>query len=67
MTKRNFADPDYEPTDEDFAELMREAFAGIAEAREQSLREMHRHIAELQRKALAEFRASRAARGTGDA
>ena len=44
----NFADPDYEPTDEDLEALMKEAFAGIREAREESLREMQARIAEAQ-------------------
>lgn len=30
MTKRNLADPAYEPSDEDFAELLKNAFKGIA-------------------------------------
>ena len=44
-TRTNFAAPEYEPTDEDLAEGMREAFAGLSEAREQSLREMRARIA----------------------
>jgi hypothetical protein len=48
---RNFADPDYEPTDKDLRELMREAFAGLREAREQSLREMRARIAVAQAEA----------------
>ena len=44
----NFADPDYEPTDEELESLMKEAFAGIQEAREDSLRQMHARIAAAQ-------------------
>ena len=47
-TGPNFADPEYEPTDEELAELMHEAFSGIQEAREQSLREMRARIAAAQ-------------------
>lgn len=49
----NLADPDQEPTDEDFARLMRDAFAGIREAQEASLVEMRARIARMQ----MEFRA----------
>lgn len=48
---RNLADPDYEPTDKDLRDLMREAFAGLREAREQSLREMRARIAAAQAEA----------------
>lgn len=59
----NFADPDYEPTDEDLAELMHEAFAGVTEAHEQSLRELRARIAAAQGEARARGRArARAAR-----
>ena len=30
VKRANFADPDYEPTDEDLRELSREAFADVA-------------------------------------
>jgi hypothetical protein len=46
--RRYFADPAYEPTDEDLAELIHEAFAGIPEARERSLAEMRARIASAQ-------------------
>ena len=49
---RNLADPDYEPTDEDLAELMRSAFAGLKEAREESLREMRARIARMSEEVL---------------
>lgn len=41
----NLADPAVEPTDEQLAGLMHRAFAGITDAREQSLRELHAGIA----------------------
>ena len=58
----NLADPAYEPTDEDLARLMREAFAGLADAREESLRAMRARIAVLQKAAIAQFEARRRAR-----
>lgn len=42
---RNFGSADYEPTDADLIELSHEAFAGIPEAREASLRLMRERIA----------------------
>jgi hypothetical protein len=54
-SRRNFADPDYEPTDEDLAELVHEAFSGLSEAREASLAEMRHRIARLEREARARF------------
>lgn len=36
----NLADPAYEPSDEDLAGLMHDAFEGVREAREESLRTM---------------------------
>ena len=53
----NFADPDYEPSDEDLAELMHEAFAGVAEAHQQSLVDMEARIKEAQREMRAKARA----------
>ena len=52
-TGPNFADPEYEPTDEELAELMQEAFSGIRDAREQSLQEMRARIAAAQELARA--------------
>lgn len=43
----NLADPAYEPTDEELAQLMRASFAGLAAAREESLRAMRARIAAL--------------------
>jgi hypothetical protein len=40
----NFADPGFEPTDDDLRALMTEAFAGLAGARQESLREMRERI-----------------------
>ena len=60
----NFADPAYEPSDEDFARLMRESFAGLREAREESLREMRARILVLQSVAREQFEArAKATRG----
>ena len=56
--RRNLADPDYEPTDDELVELMRGAFEGIAEAREQSLRDMRARIAASQAEARQRRRAS---------
>lgn len=53
----NLADPTYEPSDEDLKRLMHEAFAGLREAREQSLVEMRTRIAALQLEARARFTA----------
>lgn len=53
----NLADPDYEPTDEDLERLMRDAFAGIREAREESLRQMRERIARLSAEVLERLHA----------
>lgn len=37
MPTRNFGSAEYEPTDEDLAELMHEAFAGVPEANARAL------------------------------
>jgi hypothetical protein len=62
----NLADPEFEPTDEQLAGLMHRAFAGIAEAREQSLRELYADIAAVGARQLREhtaaFEAAKAAR-----
>jgi len=44
MPLRNLADPDDEPTGEDFRELTKRAFAGVRAARERRLREMRERI-----------------------
>lgn len=62
MVRRvNFADPEYEPTDEDLAALVHEAFADIPAAREQSLREMRARIEAGQAEARERVAALRAA------
>ena len=56
--RTNFADPSYEPSDEDLAELMHEAFSGIPAEREASLEAMRARIAaaqDLARARLAEL------------
>jgi len=57
----NLADPAYEPSDDDLARLMREAFTGLHDAREDSLRAMRARIEGLRVDALARFAAYRAA------
>jgi hypothetical protein len=51
MERVNFADPDFEPTDEQLEALMTEAFAGVKIANDKALQEIHRQIAEARRKA----------------
>ena len=51
----NLADPSYEPSDEDLARLMHEAFEGLAAAREDSLIAMRARIVRLQAEARAGF------------
>jgi hypothetical protein len=55
--RTNLADPDYEPSDDDLARLMHDAFAGLRDAREESLREMRARIERLQVEARARFAA----------
>lgn len=40
----DLADPDFEPTDEQLAQLSKEAFAGIREAHEQALERLRAAI-----------------------
>lgn len=47
MDQPNLADPAYEPTDEELARLMQTSFAGLDDAREESLRVMRARIAAL--------------------
>jgi hypothetical protein len=56
----NLADPEFEPSDEDLARLMHDAFAGLAEARAESLRAMRARIAALAREARAKYDAAHA-------
>jgi hypothetical protein len=52
----NLADPDKEPTDEELAALMREAFSGVAAANERALAGIRDQIA-IERKRAIEARA----------
>jgi hypothetical protein len=45
MERPNLSDPECEPTDEQFAELLRQAFAGIADRQREVLRALHETIA----------------------
>ena len=44
VTRRNFGSADYEPTDEDLAELMHEAFAGVREANDRALAALREQV-----------------------
>jgi hypothetical protein len=57
VSRRNLADPDYEPTDEDLVELAHEAFAGVREANEAALTRMRAAIATERRAAQERMRA----------
>ena len=48
----NFGDPSYEPTDEELAELMHEAFADVAARRTAASARLHQEIAQLRKEAL---------------
>jgi hypothetical protein len=52
----NFADPAFEPTDEELQQLSHEAFAGVAAQRRVAEVLMHARIAELRAETLARFR-----------
>jgi hypothetical protein len=45
MATRNLADPDWEPSDEDFAELLRHAADDVAEVRAEVARRLKATIA----------------------
>ena len=49
----NFGDPSFEPTDEELAELMHEAFAEVPVRNAAGLAQIRREIAELREQALA--------------
>ena len=49
----NFADPDFEPSDEDLEALVHEAFADVVARREAALAELYEQIAELARERAA--------------
>lgn len=55
----DLADPAYEPSDDDLARLMRDAFEHVVGAREDSLRAMRARIAQLEVEARARFEAMR--------
>ena len=57
----NLSDPAYEPSDDDLARLMHDAFEGLRDAREESLRAMRARIELLQVDARARFAANRPA------
>jgi hypothetical protein len=54
--RRNLADPSFEPTDEQLAELTRTAFAHLADARREADERMAKQIAELREQALARLK-----------
>jgi hypothetical protein len=49
----NFGDPSFEPTDEELAELMHEAFADVPARNAAALAQIHEDIAKLRAEALA--------------
>jgi hypothetical protein len=55
MHRTNLADPDREPTDEELGELIREAFAHVAKANEESLSVLRAQINAQRAKVLEEF------------
>ena len=63
IARGNLADPAYEPSDDDLARLMQDAFRGLGDAREESLIAMRARIARLQTEARARFEAGRRASG----
>jgi hypothetical protein len=54
----NLADPDFEPTDEQLAELMRRAFADVPAKKEASLRQLRARIAKAREESLQRLRSS---------
>ena len=49
----NFGDPSYEPTDEELAELMHEAFAEVPARNAAALAKIHEEVAKLSEEAMA--------------
>jgi hypothetical protein len=49
----NFGDPSYEPTDEELAELMHEAFADVPARNAEALAKVHEEVARLREEAFA--------------
>jgi len=54
--RRNLADPEYEPTDEDLQGLAREAFAHVRGAHERALSQLRDEIAVERAEVLARIR-----------
>lgn len=54
-THPNLADPDFEPSDEQLAGLMKRAFAGLKEAERARLEKMRSDLAKAREEALARF------------
>lgn len=52
MTVRNLADPAYEPSDEDFAELTHKAFAAVRDQNEAALSKLRAAVEEARAEAL---------------
>ena len=57
----NFGDPNFEPTDEELAELMHEAFADVPARNAAGLARIHEEVARLREEALARLVHSRGA------
>ena len=53
--KPNFADPDFEPTDAELAELVHEAFADVADRNREALARLHQQVMQLRAAALAKL------------
>ena len=51
----NFGDPSFEPTDEELAELMHEAFAEVPARNAAAMAQLENEIAELRTRALIRF------------
>jgi len=49
----NFADPEFEPTDEQLEQLSREAFADVGERNREALARLRGHVAKLRAASLA--------------
>jgi len=52
----NFGDPSFEPTDEELAELMHEAFAEVPAQNVATLARLRREVADLREQAVARFK-----------
>jgi hypothetical protein len=52
MTVRNLADPAYEPSDEDFAELTQKACAGVRDQNEAAMAKLRAGVEEARAEAL---------------